>query len=95
MRPHPLGDESRRINDSESERPSHSSPRENNVFEYQLHTIRQAEMLRRAEGERLARDARAARRAARRAALRHVPEGRANSPEGRSGGGRIRFTRAA
>lgn len=95
MRPHPLGDESRGSNDSESERPSHSSPRENNVFEYQLHTIRQAEMLRRAEAERLARDARAARRAARRAALRHAPEGRANNPEGRSSGGRIRFTRAA
>ncbi|MEU6703993.1 hypothetical protein [Streptomyces wuyuanensis] len=65
------------------------------MFEYQLHTIRQAEMLRRADDERLARDARAARRAARRAAPQRAPEGRVNSPEGRSGGGRVRFTRAA
>ncbi|MDI9885195.1 hypothetical protein QMZ92_12500 [Streptomyces sp. HNM0645] len=54
------------------------------MFEYQLHTIRQAELLRRAEGERLARDVRAARRAA----PRRVAEGRVKgSVERRAGGG--------
>ncbi|MEW2167898.1 hypothetical protein AB0912_33615 [Streptomyces sp. NPDC007084] len=65
------------------------------MFEYELHRIRSAELIREAQDDRLAREAlrgrRAARRAARRASAEQDGEGRAHSPRPR----RHPFTRAA
>lgn len=62
------------------------------MFEYEMHQLRAADLAREADRRRLlreAREAKAARAAARRSA-RHETEGRVNTPQWRS-----RFTRAA
>ncbi|MFJ6633166.1 hypothetical protein ACIQMR_17530 [Streptomyces sp. NPDC091376] len=53
------------------------------MFEHHLHEIRHAEMLRRSENERLAREVRDARPAARRAARRAARSSAVHAPEGR------------
>ncbi|MBD0421034.1 hypothetical protein AB0L35_28030 [Streptomyces sp. NPDC052309] len=61
------------------------------MFEYELQQYRSADLIRRAERERLAREAVLARRAERRAAARRTAETESHSPRPR----RHRFARAA
>jgi hypothetical protein len=61
------------------------------MYEYELQKFRSAELIRRAEQERLAREAVRARRAARREAARRTAEGESHT----SGPRRHWFTRAA
>jgi hypothetical protein len=65
------------------------------MFEYELHQIRSAELIREAHNHRVAQEALRSRRAARRAAARESgqndPEGQAHTPRPR----RHRFARAA
>ncbi|MFC5804825.1 hypothetical protein [Streptomyces formicae] len=60
------------------------------MFAYELHQVMQAELIRRADAERLLREARQARRSARLSARRSAE----NDPEGRVST-RSRFARAA
>ncbi|MER5180000.1 hypothetical protein ABT009_16775 [Streptomyces sp. NPDC002896] len=57
------------------------------MFEYEMHQVRHAELIREAERGRLVREAREARRAARRSA-RDEGEGRVSTHEGSRGGTR-------
>ena len=61
------------------------------MFEYELHQMRSAELIREADEYRLAREARRARRAARKASGEHAPGGQVNTRRH----GRLRFARAA
>ncbi|MGW6140790.1 hypothetical protein ACWFRM_19900 [Streptomyces sp. NPDC055144] len=62
------------------------------MYEYEIHQVRAAELVRQAEHSRLVREARRSRRAERRAASAgQDAEGRVNSPRSR----RSRFARAA
>lgn len=61
------------------------------MFEYEIHEQRSAELRRRAEQDRLAREALRGRRAARRSAARDAGEAEPHS----GGPRRYRFTRAA
>ncbi|MER5210660.1 hypothetical protein ABT063_08795 [Streptomyces sp. NPDC002838] len=61
------------------------------MYEYEISQFRSAELIRRAEYERLAREAVRSRRAVRREAARHAAEGEVNTSRPR----RYRFPRAA
>ncbi|MFB8776153.1 hypothetical protein [Streptomyces broussonetiae] len=61
------------------------------MHEYALHEIRSAELLRRAEQERLAREILRGRRAARREAVRRAADGESHTGRTR----RLRFPRTA
>ncbi|MFI6012859.1 hypothetical protein ACIBAG_29280 [Streptomyces sp. NPDC051243] len=65
------------------------------MYEYELHRIRSAELIRQAEHERLARAAVRARREARREAVEHSAEGAAETEAHTSRRRRHRYPRAA
>lgn len=88
MWPHPLGDDSGGIAESDAETTAHQG---DTVFHYELHQLRSAELGRIAEHDRLVREVLRARRAARRSAGGRTAEAEPHTHRPH----RHRFTRAA
>jgi hypothetical protein len=88
-------EEGRGIAESDAETTSHQGKRGTAMYEYELHNLRSAELIRQAEHERLVREALRVRRAARRETAERSAEGEAETGAHTSRLRRHRHPRAA